>query len=145
MSEKCFEEHFECYCPTVDCWSVHSRCCGTKQWDWYLPDNHPSCSDPLRHVTRHLDVKSRFMTLAWKGGYINSSRSCCAGPRHWLHNGPLMAAMDDWQPEALPPKTLRNPLLTSSDRVRFKMWRCQEIILIERGVIQWEDVIEREE
>lgn len=65
MSEKCFEEH--CNCTIL--------------------------AELSKMQTRHLDAKSRLKTLAWKKkGYISSSGSHCPGSRHWLCNGPLMAA-----------------------------------------------------
>lgn len=73
-----------------------------------------------------LDVKSHFITLVWKKGYINVSGSRCAGSRNQLCNGPLMAAMDDRQPEALPPETLRNPVLTSADRLFIQDMKMSE-------------------
>lgn len=91
---------------------------GAAHWVWFLRDNHPSCSDPLKNASTspRCHVPPQNSGLETKG-CISGSGSHCPSSRHGLCNGPLMAATNDQQPEALPPETLRHRLLTSTDSV----------------------------
>lgn len=92
--------------------------CGAAQWVWFLRANHPSCSDPLKNAgtSPRCHVPPQNSGLEIKG-CISGSGSRCPSSRHGLCNGPLMAATNDQQPEALPPETVGPRLLTSTDSV----------------------------
>lgn len=62
MSEKCFEEH--CNCTILaELYTLHS----SLLWNWTmsLTTIHQAVTHS-KMQRRHLDVKSRFKTLAWK-------------------------------------------------------------------------------
>lgn len=117
MSEKYFEK-WNCT-ALAELFAVHPWL-----WVWFLRANHPSCSDPLKNASTsprcHVPPQTSGLEIK---GCISGSGSRCPSSRHGLCNGPLMAATNDQQPEALPPETVGHRLLTSTDSVCSSMLR----------------------
>lgn len=114
---------------TLDCWTLLAVGLNSET------DICLTCSDPLWNANMSPRCEVLLHSSGLEKGYINSCGSRCAGSRHLLCNGPLMAAMADRQPRALPPVTLRNLLLPSRSCLiqdvkmsedYFWVWLCNE-------------------
>ena len=122
---------FNWNCTIPDCWAAACALFTGLE----LNSETDICLTTIHHAlthsemqTCHLDVESRFITLAWKKGLHKQFWvMLCRFKTFCYVTGLLMAARDDRHPEALPPEALRNLLLTSLDTVWLRMWRRQKI------------------